>query len=112
MPKEIVERHRFDEDDRPAGGYTRGAGINIQWQSGPIVHHGRAHAPTGASVEDVITAVVGRIEFYQRSRRHCLENAIALGYLRAALEVLEERKRRRADQGIEVAYADAQRLTG
>ncbi|HYA67865.1 MAG TPA: hypothetical protein VED63_03940 [Acidimicrobiales bacterium] len=103
MQKGIVQDHHFDEDNRPAGGYARGVGINIQWQNGPLVHHGRPHAPNGALVEDVIAAVIGRIEFYQRSRSHCIENAVALGHLRAAVEVLEERTRARADRGVEVA---------
>ena len=103
--KGIVQGHHFDEDNRPAGGYTRGAGINIQWQNGPLVHHGERHEPNGAFAEDVIAAVIGRIEFYQRSRYHCIENAVALGHLRGALEVLEERKRARADRGVEVTIS-------
>jgi len=101
MPGEIIQDHHFDEDSRPAGGYARGVGINIQWQNGPVVHHGHRHAPNGAFVEDVIRAAVGRIEFYQRSRNHCIENAIALSHLRSAIEVLEERMRARADRGVE-----------
>jgi hypothetical protein len=62
--------------------------------------------PNGARVEDVIAAAIGRIEFYQRSRHHCIENAVALGHLRAAVEVLEERTRARADRGIGVIYGE------
>ena len=104
MLKGIVQEHRSDEEDRPAGGYTRGVGLNIQWQSGPLVHHGLRHEPNGAFVEDVIAAAIGRIEFYQGSRFHCIENAVALGHLRGALDALEERARARADRGVEVLH--------
>jgi len=79
----------------------------IDWQKGPVVHHGHRHSRNGASVEDVIEAAIGRLEFYQHSRLHCLENAVALGHLRAAVAVLEERRRSRSDKGVEVPYAES-----
>lgn len=56
---------------------------------------------SGAFVEDVIAAAIGRIEHYQGSQFHCVENAVALGHLKAAAEVLAERTRGREARGVE-----------
>lgn len=97
----INEHHFLDENNNPAGGATWGIGIDISWQDGPLRVSGIKIEPNGAFVEDVITAAIGRIEFYQASKFHSLPNAIALGHLNAALEVLNERTREREDRGVE-----------
>ena len=97
----ISQLHFTDGDGNPAGGRTRGVGIMIDWQDGPLAVDGVRKEPNGAFVEDIVDAAIGRIEFYQGSRFHCLENATALGHLRAAAEVLAERTRERERRGVE-----------
>lgn len=97
----VFEVHHRDGDGRPAGGTSVSTGVNIRWQNGPLRVDGGVLEPNGAFVEDVIRAAVGRIAFYQSSEFHCVENAVALGHLRAALEVLEERTRGRERRGVE-----------
>jgi hypothetical protein len=97
----ITENHRVDGLGRPAGGTTTGLGIVIDWQNGPLAVDGVRREPNGAFVEDVIDACIGRIEFYQAGQFHGIHNAVALGHLKAALEVLNERTRDREDRGVE-----------
>lgn len=95
--------NRVDDEGRPAGGHVTGTGIDIRWQDGPLGapdDPDRAE-PNGAFVEDVIVAAILRIEHYQESQFHCVENAVALGHLLAAHEVLKERTRAREDRGVE-----------
>lgn len=101
MRSTISEHHRNDDEGRPAGGETVGTGFHIEWQNGPLAVDGERRAPNGAFVEDIIEAAIGRIEFYQGSRFHCVENAVALGHLKAAAEVLAERTRGREARGVE-----------
>jgi hypothetical protein len=98
---DVYSENYVDEAGNPAGGYVAGVGLAINWQLGPLAVDGERHEPNGAFVEGVIGAVIQRIEFYQGSKFHCLANAIALGHLRAALEVLNERTRDREDRGVE-----------
>ena len=97
----IIQEHKVDKANRPAGGTTKGKGINIRWQNGPLMVGGKYKEPNGAFVEDVIAAAIGRIEFYQKSEFHCVENAVALGHLLAAAEILAERTRGREARGVE-----------
>lgn len=97
----ITEDHGQDTLGRPAGGITTGNGFAINWQNGPLAVDGVRKEPNGAFVEDVIAAAIGRIEFYQSGEFHCLENAAALGHLKAAAEVLAERTRDRERRGVE-----------
>ncbi len=97
----IQETHKVDSNGNPAGGFTLGNGFRIDWQDGPLKIGGTLADPNGAFVEDVIAAAIGRIQFYQDSRFHCLHNATALGHLRAAMESLMERTRERNDRGVE-----------
>lgn len=100
-PDPIEEYHKEDENGYPAGGHSLGRGITVEWQDGPLVVDGKRRAPTGAFVEDVIRIAIGRMEFYQGSRFHCIHNSVALGNLYAALEVLTERTRDREARGVE-----------
>lgn len=97
----IKSDHYDDEHGRPAGGWTRGTGIEITWQDGPLQVDGVRREPNGAFVEDVIRAAIDRIAYYQGSEFHCVENAVAFGHLQAALEVLKERTRGREARGVE-----------
>lgn len=103
MESNIKQDHRLDANGNPAGGITEGRGFVIGWQNGPLVNPetGERMEPTGAFVEDVIKAAIGRIEAYQRTQFACPENAAALAYLRNALSALNERTRAREAQGVE-----------
>lgn len=101
MLSTIEQEHRIDEQGNPAGGVTSGVGFVINWQDGPLKVDGERREQSGAFVEDIIAAAIGRIEYYQDSKFHCLPNAVALGHLRAAAEALEERTRDREDRGVE-----------
>lgn len=102
----VTEEHKVDTDGNPAGGITSARGLDIRWQNGPLGRNGDRVEPNGAFVEDVIRAAIGRIEFYQSSRFHGIHNAVALGHLRAALEVLEERTRDRESRGVEGTHKE------
>lgn len=99
----IIETHLTDDAGRPAGGTTSGRGFAIEWQNGPLVDPatGERREPTGAFVEDVIAAAVGRIRFYQESEFACRENALALTKLEEALHWLDHRTRDRERRGVE-----------
>lgn len=101
MNQVITHDHRLDELGNPAGGTTTGVGLSITWQNGPLAVDGERREPNGAFVEGVIEAAIERIAFYQASKFHCVENAVALGHLRAAAEVLAERTRGREQRGVE-----------
>jgi len=60
----VEEHHWLDDQENPAGGGSQGTGFEIVWQDGPLVENGR----NGAFVEDVLKAVIGRLEFYERSK--------------------------------------------
>lgn len=97
----INQYHGTDVNGNPAGGHTFGTGIEIEWQDGPLSVDGERKEPNGAFVESVIQAAIGRIEYYQDSKFHSIHNAVALGHLKAALEVLQERTRDREHRGVE-----------
>jgi hypothetical protein len=90
-----------DKDANPEGGQTFGNGFAIAWQRGPLGRGADRENPNGAFVEDIIAAAQDRLEFYQRSRFNCEENATAIRHLQAALEVLDGRTKRRESQGTE-----------
>lgn len=90
-----------DEHGRPAGGKVRGTGLSIDWQNGPLGRGEDRLIPNGAFVEDVLAACAARIEHYQDSEFHSLHNAVALGHIKAALEVLDERTKEREDREVE-----------
>ncbi len=101
MKQEFESEHDTDENGNPAGGYVAGVGLHIHWQDGPLGRGEDRQEPNGAFVETVIEAAAQRIEYYQSSKFHCVENAVALGHLHAALEILNERTRTREERDVE-----------
>ncbi len=87
----VHSSHFTDEDGCPSGGTTHGVGFAIGWQNGPLVRDANREEPNGAFVTDVIKAAIDRLEFYQQSKFASEHNENALGYLAAALRVLETR---------------------
>lgn len=112
MESEVTQKHWTDENDNPAGGWTEGRGFSIDWQNGPLSVDGVRREPTGAFVEDVIQAAIGRIEYYQGSKFHSLANAVALGHLYAAREALRERTRDRESRGVEGTHQKPEKQQG
>lgn len=96
-----INEHWNDADGNPAGGITQGNGFTISWQNGPLGRGEVRKEPSGAFVEDVITAAKARIEYYQASRFACEHNAAAIAHLELALEVLNARTADREARQVE-----------
>ena len=101
MRGRIIQDHRLDNDGNPAGGDTSGRGFTIEWQNGPLAVDGERREPTGAFVEDVIAAAIGRLEFYNAGKFRCRENSLAITHLEEALHWCEHRTRDREARGVE-----------
>lgn len=104
--KQKFESHQFsDSNGAPAGGQTFGVGFAISWQNGPLGRGENRQEPNGAFVETIIDAAKDRLEFYQRSKFHCEENARAILHLESALEILGERTAKREQRQVEGTHA-------
>jgi len=90
-----------DENGAPAGGSVKGVGLTIEWQNGPLGRGEDRIDSNGAFVEDVIAAVVQRIEYYQKSKFRCTENVEALVALKMSLECLDRRTKAREEREVE-----------
>lgn len=95
------EQHFLDSTGAPEGGHSFGNGFAIAWQRGPLGRGAERIEPNGAFVEDVLAAVIGRIECYQATRFNCAENADALDFCQKALARLQDRTRAREARGVE-----------
>jgi len=93
--------HFSDENGNPVGGTTYGVGFTIGWQRGPLIVDGVCKSPNGAFVEDVLAAVIDRIEFYQETKFKSAYNGSALVALRTAMSFLQNRTADRANRGVE-----------
>jgi len=88
-----------DADGNPAGGGVSGTGITIIWQNGPVDREAKEY-PDGAFIEDVVHAIILRLEFYQNSKFVCDENAEALDHMRLALSAMLKRRDDRLERGV------------
>ena len=107
MKQGHFEEHWADADGIPTGRVSSGRGFTISWQNGPLGRHSIAceqytdgtpdlcnkdectrRPPNGAFVEDALQAIIGRIEFYERSQFACDSNKLALRHLKAAAVAL------------------------
>jgi len=100
-PMDFFSEHWVDSDENPAGGVSSGLGFNISWQMGPLGRGKDRRIPNGAFVEKIIFAAIDRIQFYQKSKFKCDENATALLHLQDALYALETRTAGREARGTE-----------
>jgi hypothetical protein len=91
----------LDADGNPAGGFVSSTGLQIEWQNGPLGRGEDRLEPNGAFVETVIAAAKQRLEYYQESKFNCEENRLAIELLNDALEVLNQRTKRREEQAVE-----------
>lgn len=107
MKQEVVGKHFDDENGNPAGGETSGVGIKIEWQNGPLgrPEDGTRKEQNGAFVEGVIAAALDRLEYYQRSKFKCRENALAITKLEEALHWCGHRTAKREAQKVEGTHA-------
>ena len=92
--------NEIDDDDNPAGGRAEGCGFHIYWQDGPINREAGEQAH-GAFVEDVLRAVIDRMEFYQNGRLPCDENENTLRDLWAAHTSMMSRRADREKRGVQ-----------
>ena len=101
------KEHWLDDQGNPAGGVSTGRGFTISWQNGPLGKIGtpERREPNGAFVEDVIQAVIERIEFYQQSRCACQANEDAVNSLRDAALALDMRTKDREQRIVEGTHA-------
>lgn len=101
MKTAIESNHWNDINGNPEGGCTYGNGFAISWQRGPLGRGVDRKKPNGASVEDIISAAIDRLEFYQSSKFNCEANKLALSHLIYTMSVLNERTRDREKRGVE-----------
>jgi hypothetical protein len=97
----FTAHHYRTGDGAPAGGFTRGLGLDIVWQDGPLGTGADRIPPNGAFVEGVIAAAVDRLEYYQGTRFNCRENALAITKLQEALHWCGHRTADREARGVE-----------
>lgn len=93
--------HWTTTDGVPEGGCSFGTGFTISWQRGPLGRGAERKEPNGAFVEDVIQAVIDRIEYYQSSKFNSAFNAQALDHLRCAVDALQARTAQREERKVE-----------
>jgi hypothetical protein len=72
------QHHNLDDEGKPAGGRTKGTGFDFEWNSGP------PDKPNGATLEDVMEAAIGRLQFLQKMKV-TRDRAVALTHLETAL---------------------------
>lgn len=87
----IESNHYTDVNGNPDGGHTEATGLEITWQQGPLERGADRKEPNGCFVETVIAAAIDRLEFYQRSKFSCRENALAITKLQEAMHWLQHR---------------------
>lgn len=96
----LVEDHRLNADGVPTGGTTKGVGLDITWQDGPLGRGADRKEPNGAFVESALSAAIGRLQFFQ-SHFPSRENAVALTHMETALLWLNKRTQDREARGVE-----------
>lgn len=102
----VICSHNWnDSNGNPEGGQSFGNGFAIAWQRGPLGRGENRQEPNGAFVEDVISACVDRLEFYQDGKFNCEANANALDCLYKALEYLNNRTADREARNVEGTHS-------
>lgn len=71
--------------------------IDIRFQNGPVAEVGT----NGITNEALLAIVADRLEGFQSGPYKCPENEDALHYVRAALENLQLRTKKRTERGVE-----------
>lgn len=84
-------------DDGKDANYMREDYIDIKFQEGAVDLNG----VNGCQIEDVIDVLVERLQGFQQGSFPCRENALAITKLEEARLWLNERTRKRKEQGVE-----------
>ena len=79
----------------------QGTGFQIHWQDTPLGQGEDRRDPTGAFIEDLILALIARVQFYQDSRFACPENEDTLDGLQQALQAQRARTANRERLNLE-----------
>lgn len=97
----------------PRGGQSKGTGFQIDWQPGPMGTNpdGSRTGRTGALVEEVLAACWMRIQDYQLSAMHCVDNDDALDELGDAINALLRRREERVALGIQGVEGTEEEVT-
>jgi len=91
---------QFNAGENPTGGTTNlPDGSIIKWQDGIKVD-----GQNGAFIEDVITAAIQRLEYFNSGKFRCRENSLAITKLEEAIQWLDYRTSNRQSQGVENTY--------
>lgn len=102
MHPQVHSHHFVNPEGLPLGGVTYGIGFTASWQHGPTREQGSDEpVKNGCFVEDLLAAVVDRLEFYQDSMFNCAENDVAIAYVKNALAELSARTAKRTARGVE-----------
>lgn len=99
------EEHWNDTEGKPGGGVASGRGFTIAWQNGPLGRGNERKEPNGAFIEDVLQALIGRLEYYQGTDFACPENSMALYHLGQAALALDARTKEREERNVEGTHA-------
>lgn len=100
VKQDIIETHNTDEKGNPTGGTTTSTGLDIRWQDGALVVDGKQVDPNGAFLQTVLSACIGRLQYYQAGKFACRDNAVALTHLETAQLWLGKREAERAERGV------------
>jgi hypothetical protein len=95
--EKVTSTFFLDQDGNPKGGSANGPGFGINWQNG-------VGEPYGATIEDVIEALMQRLRFFQATRFACAENEGTLHHLERALTSQQARQANRRERGVEGTY--------
>jgi hypothetical protein len=99
-----------NQEGNPSGGQVRGVGLNIDWQDGPLGWdydkntYPEAVAPNGAFTEDVVLALIDRLEFFQTAAEgkfRCRENAVIITKLEECLMWMQKRHDTRVNRKVQ-----------
>lgn len=98
----IRTRNYTDADGNPAGGYAHGPGMCVSFQDGPRGRRedGTLAPANGAFVEDLLTAALQRLEFFQGSKYRHEANQEAIRHIVDALAALQNRATERRSRGV------------
>ena len=102
-----ISGHNYnDQVGNPAGGWVHGKGYSITWQDGPLGRGDERIEPNGAFAEDVITAVLTRLRYYQEGKFRCRENSLVITKLEEALHWMNHRTAEREARDVEGTHQE------
>jgi hypothetical protein len=106
MKQGFKSQHWSDENGCPQGGCSFGTGFAISWQNGALGRGEDRKEPNGAFIEDVLGAVIDRLEYYQGTRFRCDDNSETLVHLKHAAWHLNRRTKDKEKRGVEGTHEE------